>query len=296
MVVSPVLPPPEKEEVSLVLLIKEIYDQTMTHPASPHLITDPAGFRLADRPTQVDAFKSKSHAKKAMTSDAKTIASLAHKLYAEDDRKLLIVLQGMDTSGKDSTTEAIFARTPPLNAVVRAFKAPSKTELAHDYLWRVHNVVPKAGQMTVFNRSHYEDVLVVKVKNYQSDETIDQRYEQINDFERLLTDTGTTILKFMLHISHETQGERLRERLEEDHKLWKFNPNDLDDRALWPEFMDAYETMVKRTSTDHAPWYVIPSDHRATRKALITDIVRRTLETMNPQYPDPGYNQKDWEI
>lgn len=268
----------------------------MTHPRSPHLITDPTAFRLSDHATRVDTFKSKSEAKDAMKADAKAIADLSHKLYAEEDRKLLIVLQGMDTSGKDSTTEAIFARTPPLNAVVRPFKAPSKTELKHDYLWRVHNVVPKAGQITVFNRSHYEDVLVVKVKNYKPADVIEQRYDQINDFERLLTETGTTILKFMLHISHETQGERLRERLVEPHKLWKFNPGDLDDRALWPDFMDAYETMVRRTSTEHAPWYVIPSDHRATRKALITDIVRRTLVSMDPHYPDPGFNRKDWEI
>lgn len=268
----------------------------MTHPTSPHLITDAPAFRLSDHPTRVDTFKSKSDAKDAMKADAKVIADLAHRLYAEDDRKLLIVLQGMDTSGKDSTTEAIFARTPPLNAVVRPFKAPSKTELAHDYLWRVHKVVPKAGQITVFNRSHYEDVLVVKVKGYKPADVIEQRYAQINEFERMLTETGTTILKFMLHISHETQGERLRERLVEDHKLWKFNPGDLDDRALWPDFMKAYETMVQRTSTEHAPWYVIPSDHRTTRKALITNIVRRTLEGMDPKYPDPGFKADDYKI
>ena len=177
-----------------------------------------------------------------------------------------------------------------------AFKAPTKTELAHDFLWRIHQVVPKKGQITVFNRSHYEDVLVVKVREFASAETVEQRYAQINEFERLLTESGTTVLKFMLHISHETQGERLEDRLVQPRKRWKFNPGDLDDRALWPQFMEAYQTMVQRTSTDHAPWHIIPSDSRKTRGAIISGIVRETLEKMDPQYPDPGYRPGDFEI
>ena len=259
-------------------------------------IKDAAGFRLTDHPTRISLFDNKSAAKDKIKEDGKVIADIAHRLYGEADRSVLIVLQGMDTSGKDSTTSAIFARTPPLNVSVAAFKAPSKTELAHDYLWRVHNVCPKAGQITVFNRSHYEDVLVVKVKGYKDAATIEQRYEQINAFEKHLSENGTTILKFMLNISRDTQGERLRERLIEPGKRWKFNPGDLVDRALWPDFMDAYETMVQRTSTDHAPWHVIPSDSRSTRKAIITGIVRETLELMNPQYPDPGYRIDDYDI
>ena len=156
--------------------------------------------------------------------------------------------------------------------------------------------MPGKGQITVFNRSHYEDVLVVKVKNYVDAAGIEQRYAQINDFERLLTETGTTVLKFMLHISPETQGERLRDRLINPDKRWKFNPGDLDDRALWPEFMNAYETMVQKTSTEHAPWHIIPSDSRKTRGAIISGIVRETLENMNPQYPDPGYRPADFDI
>lgn len=259
-------------------------------------INDGAAFRLADHPTRVDMFADKAAAKASIKRDGKIIEGLSHRLYGEAKRSVLIVLQGMDTSGKDSTTAAIFARTPPLNVIVAAFKAPSKTELAHDYLWRVHNVCPKAGQITVFNRSHYEDVLVVKVKGYKDAATIEQRYAQINAFEQHLAQNGTTILKFMLNIGHEVQGERLRERLVVPKKRWKFNPGDLEDRALWPDFMDAYETMVQRTTTAHAPWHVIPADSRNTRKAIITRIVREQLEAMNPQYPDPGYRPGDFVI
>ena len=263
---------------------------------SPYIAAPGANFVLADRPTRVELFGNKTAAKAAIKDNAKAISGLAHRLYGEADRKLLIVLQGMDTSGKDGTTSAMFHRTPPLNVKVASFKSPTKKELAHDYLWRVHNVVPGKGEITVFNRSHYEDVLVVKVKNYASPETIEQRYTQINDFERLLVESGTTVLKFMLYISPEVQGERLRDRLINPDKRWKFNPGDLDDRALWPDFMNAYETMVQRTSTERAPWHVIPSDSRKTRGAIISGIVRETLEKMDPQYPDPGYRPADFQI
>ena len=263
---------------------------------SDYLITDPAEFRLADHPARVEVFSDKSAARDALKSDAKKIRDLSHKLYGEAQRSLLIVLQGMDTSGKDSTTEAIFAYTPPLNVKVAAFKSPTKIELAHDYLWRVHNVCPAKGEITVFNRSHYEDVLVVKVREFAPAGAIEKRYAQINDFERHLTENGTTILKFMLNISYEAQGDRLRSRLEVPGKRWKFNPGDLEDRKLWPQFMDAYETMVQRTSTQYAPWHVIPSDSRTARKAIITAKVRETLEAMNPAYPDPGYRLDDFEI
>lgn len=263
---------------------------------SDYLITDPANFRLSNHPTRTQPFVDKEAAKASMKSDAKLIQNLAHKLYGEAERSLLIVLQGMDTSGKDSTTEAIFAYTPPLNVKVAAFKAPTKTELSHDYLWRIHNVCPAKGDITVFNRSHYEDVLVVKVREFASAEAVENRYRQINDFERHLNENGTTVLKFMLNISHEAQGERLRSRLNVPEKRWKFNPGDLEDRKLWPEFMNAYETMVQRTSTDYAPWHVVPSDSRSVRKAIITAKVRETLEAMNPQYPDPRYRPEDFKI
>lgn len=253
-------------------------------------------FELSARPTRRDIFDSKKQARDFAKDNAKAISNLAHRLYGEASQSLIIVLQGMDTSGKDGTTSALFARTPPLNITVASFKAPSKTELAHDYLWRVHNVCPKQGQITVFNRSHYEDVLVVKVREFAAPQAIEQRYEQINNFEKHLAENGTHVLKFMLHISRETQGRRLRERLEQPRKYWKFNPADLDDRTLWPEFMQAYDTMVSRTSTEHAPWHIIPSDSRSTRNAIISQIVREKLESMNPQYADPGYRLSDFNI
>lgn len=258
-------------------------------------IDDPKGFNLADRPARPDIFPDANLARKLTRDNSGIIGDLAHKLYGEAKRSVLIVLQGMDTSGKDGTTSAIFQRTPPLNVKVAAFKAPSKKELAHDYLWRVHQVCPGKGEITVFNRSHYEDVLVVKVREFAPLDKVEQRYEQINNFEKHLSENGTTILKFMLHISHERQGERLKERLVEGHKLWKFNPGDLDDRDLWPQFMDAYQTMVQRTSTEWAPWHVIPSDSRSRRGAIISSIVRKTLEDMAPEYPDPGFKLEDFE-
>ena len=254
------------------------------------------GGSLADFGTDAGEWLPKDTAKAMIGSNAEAIRPLAHRLYGEGERKLLVVLQGMDTSGKDSTVEAVFAQTPPLNVRVESFKAPTKEELAHDYLWRVHARVPAAGEITVFNRSHYEDVLVVKVKGYASPEEVEKRYGHINDFERMLSDTGTTVLKIMLHQSFEAQGERLRMRLEEPDKRWKFNPGDLEDRALWPQFMAAYDTMLRRTSTEHAPWHVVPADSRKARKAIIGSLVRDALERMDPHYPDPGYRPDDYDI
>ncbi len=263
---------------------------------SDYSATSKAKFKLANRPTRTQIFENKRAAKTNIKIDAKAIAELSHKLYAQNKKSLLIVLQGMDTSGKDGTTSAIFSRTPPLNLHVAAFKAPSKRELSHDYLWRVHDVCPGKGQITVFNRSHYEDVLVVKVRKFAPTKAVNKRYRQINDFEQHLTENGTTILKFMLNMSYDTQGKRLAERLIEPQKYWKFNPGDLEDRLLWKKYMKAYEIMVKRTSTAHAPWHVIPSDNRATRNAIITSIVRQKLESMNPTYPDQGYRLGDFVI
>ena len=241
-------------------------------------------------------FPDKKHARKSLQSDAAAIDELQDLLYATQERALLIVLQGMDTSGKSGVIRNVFAQTSPLGMQVKAFKAPSKDELAHDYLWRVHKAVPPKGIIGIFDRSHYEDVLVVKVRGFAAADQIEQRYEQINQFEKHLTENGVTILKFMLHIGHEEQGERLKERITEPHKRWKFNPGDLEDRKLWPEFMGAYETMVERCSTPWAPWHVIPADSRTRRNAAIARIVRGTLEDMDLAFPDPGLRLEDYDF
>lgn len=262
------------------------------------LIVNPGDrFDLSDCPTRhPDLFDNKEDARASLAEDAAHINELQDKLYAEGRRAMLVVLQGMDTSGKSGVIRNVFADTSPLGMQVKAFKAPSKIELAHDYLWRVHAAVPPKGVIGIFDRSHYEDVLVVKVRGFAPKDAIKDRYDQINDFERLLTENGVAVVKCMLNVSYETQGERLAQRLEEPHKRWKFNPNDLEDRKLWPDFMKAYETALEKCSTDHAPWYVVPADSRSRRNAMIARLVRGALEDLDPQHPDPGYRPDQFDI
>jgi PPK2 family polyphosphate:nucleotide phosphotransferase len=229
----------------------------------------------------------KEAAKARTAADAQAIDALQDRLFAEGRRALLVVLQGMDCSGKDGTIRAVFNPCGPIGVTVTPFRAPSEEERAHDYLWRIHKACPARGMIGIFNRSHYEDVLVVKVKKLAAAEAIERRYEEINRFEKLLSDDGTRILKFMLHISKEEQAGRLRERVSDPEKQWKFNPGDLEDRKLWPDFMAAYEEALTRCSSEHAPWYVVPADHNWVRNAIIARIVRETLEEMDPHYPGP---------
>lgn len=246
------------------------------------------GFSLATRdPRATNGLTDKEAAKARVAEDAAAIDALQDRLFAEGKRALLVVLQGIDCSGKDGTVRAVFNACGPIGVRVSPFRAPSVDELAQDYLWRVHRLCPAKGYIGIFNRSHYEDVLVVKVKGYASPEAIERRYEEINAFEKMLSDNGTKILKFMLHISKEEQAERLRERVEMPEKRWKFNPADLEDRKLWDQYMAAYDTALARCSTPHAPWHVIPADRNWVRNAAIGRIVRETLEEMNPQYPEP---------
>lgn len=249
-------------------------------------------FKLSSRdPRDASAFDDKDKAKAQTGKDAAAIDALQDRLFAEGKRALLVVLQGIDCSGKDGTVRAVFNTCGPIGVRIHPFKAPTPPELAHDYLWRVHQAAPERGMIGIFNRSHYEDVLVVKVRKFASPEAIERRYEEINQFEKLLAHNGTRILKFMLHISKEEQAERLQERIDTPEKRWKFNPSDLDDRALWDDYMAAYETAVTRCSTAHAPWHVIPADRNWARNAAIAGIVRETLEDMNPQYPEA----KGWD-
>lgn len=220
-----------------------------------------------------------------LTRLATDINALQDILHAEGKRKLLLILQGMDASGKDGTVRHVFSECDPLGIRLASFKTPSSDELAHDYLWRVHQQVPKAGELVIFNRSHYEDVLIVKVHDWIDEAECKRRYAQINDFERLLTETGTTIIKCFLHISLDEQKARMQERLDEPTKIWKFNTNDLKERALWPQYMQAYEDAMRATSTDYAPWYVVPADSKTNRNLLISRLLLNTLKNMKLKYP-----------
>ena len=242
-------------------------------------------------PRDDSAFDDKDKAKAQLSKDAEAIDALQDRLFAEGKQALLVVLQGIDCSGKDGTVRAVFNTLGPLGVTVKSFGVPSEVERAHDYLWRVHNACPAKGYIGVFNRSHYEDVLVVKVEKLAAADAIEWRYDEINVFEKLVAKSGTRILKFMLNVSKEEQAVRLQERVDDPTKQWKFKTSDLATRAKWDDYMAAYEIAVSRCSTGHAPWHVIPSDRNWVRNAAIARIVRETLEEMNPQYPGP----KDWD-
>jgi len=220
-------------------------------------------------------------------------------LYAESKRALLCVFQGRDASGKDGLTRKVFGPLNSQGCVVSTFKRPTEYELARDYLWRIHQVVPPRGTIGIFNRSHYEDVLVVRVHELVPEEVWSKRYDQINDFERMLTESGVTILKFFLHISREEQKDRLLERIHDPLKNWKFQVGDLDERKLWDDYTEAYEDVLEKCSTDWAPWYLVPADRKKTRDLLVAQVVVEALERMNPQFPrvDPEVLKiaRQWE-
>jgi PPK2 family polyphosphate:nucleotide phosphotransferase len=253
--------------------------------------------RLRDRnPRDKSLFGDEQETKAATAALAKDIDTLQDRLYAEGARALLVILQGTDTSGKDGTIRSVFNATGPLGVSVHAFGPPSRLELEHDYLWRVHAACPRRGTIGIFNRSHYEDVLIGRVHKLAPEKVIEQRYDQINAFEKMLAENGTTILKFMLHISKDEQKERLQERLDDPAKHWKFNPGDLEDREHWDEYQDAYEIMLNRCSTKWAPWHIIPADRKWVRNAAIATIVKATLEEMDPQYPEVSWKPGDFKI
>jgi PPK2 family polyphosphate:nucleotide phosphotransferase len=215
------------------------------------------------------------------------LETLQELLYAEHQHKILIVLQGTDTSGKDGTIRHVFNGVNPQGVRVASFKVPTPIELDHDYLWRIHKQVPGKGMMTIFNRSHYEDVLVVRVHALVPEETWSRRYEHINNFEKMLVDEGTTILKFFLHIDMDEQKSRLQSRLDDPSKHWKFNISDLKERKRWQDYQHAYEDMLTKTSTEWAPWFVIPANRKWYRNYLIATILVDTLKNLNMEFPPP---------
>lgn len=247
------------------------------------------GFRLRDiDPADKHGLADRARAEADMAADIARIDELQDAMYAEGKHALLCIFQAMDCGGKDGTIKKVFGPIDPLGLVTTAFKKPTERELAQDYLWRVHQVVPPRGMIGIFNRSHYEDVLIVRVHGWAPAEAIEKRYDQINAFERHLTENGVTILKFFLHISKDEQKERLQERVDDPKKRWKFNPGDLDERAWWGHYMEAYEIALRRCSTPWAPWYVIPADRNWYRNAVAARIVRKAMEDLDPNYPKPA--------
>jgi PPK2 family polyphosphate:nucleotide phosphotransferase len=249
-------------------------------------------FKLSDKRAGDKPLSGKDTAldKERVLDMAEHIAKLQDIFYAEHKRKLLVILQGMDTSGKDGTIRGVFGRIDPLGIRTVAFKAPSTTEREHDYLWRVHQQVPGAGEFVIFNRSHYEDVLVPRVHGNIDASECKRRYAHIRDFERMLMETGTVFLKFFLHISKDEQKERLEARLADPAKHWKFDSQDLAERKFWNEYQAANEDAIGETDTDQAPWYVIPANSKTHRNLAIASIVLDTMQEMKFAYPEGDKN------
>ncbi len=229
----------------------------------------------------------KERGEKLLDEDLAALDELQEKLVAAASHGVLVVLQAMDTGGKDGTIRKVFGPLDSLGLEVHSFKKPTPEELAHDFLWRVHQRCPPKGRIGVLNRSHYEDVLVVRVHGWASPEVIEERYRQINDFERMLTESGTRILKLFLHISRDEQRKRLEERLADPTKHWKFQAGDIGERNLWDHYMEAYAVALRRCSTPWAPWYVIPANRKWYRNHVVARLLRHTLEDLDLRYP-PG--------
>lgn len=216
------------------------------------------------------------------------LTTLQTVLYAEQKHKILIVLQAMDTGGKDGVIRKVFSGINPQGVRIASFKAPTPPELAHDYLWRVHNQVPAKGELVVFNRSHYEDVLITRVHGWIDDATAKRRFRQINNFEAMLVEEGTTILKFFLHISKDEQKQRLQDRLDDPAKTWKFNIGDLAEREKWDDYQRVYEDAINETSSPHAPWHIVPADRKWIRDLYVSSVLVKTLEDLEMAYPKPA--------
>ena len=229
----------------------------------------------------------KQRSEAELAAGVERLTDLQDRIWAEGRQKILVVLQGIDAAGKDGTVRHVMSAFNPQGCSVTPFKAPSAEELAHDYLWRIHRRVPGKGEIVVFNRSHYEDVLVVRVHDLVPKEVWSRRYDQINAFERLLVEEGTTILKFFLYIDRDEQRARLQARLDDPSKRWKFRLGDLEERKRWDDYVAAFEDMLERCSTDDAPWYVIPANRKWFRNLAVAEILADTIDDLNPRYPEP---------
>ena len=240
---------------------------------------------LSDFETYYTGEIKKKKGRKQLKEYRTVLRDLQELLFAENKQQVLIVLQGIDTSGKDGTIKNVFGDVNPQGTQVVNFRVPTRHELARDYLWRVHQHTPATGEIVIFNRSHYEDVLAVRVQELFPEDVWQKRYQHINDFERLLVDEGATILKFFLHVSKSRQAERFLARLDRPHKRWKFNPADIDKREQWDDYHVAFEAMLSKTSTPWAPWYVIPSDRKWYRNMTVASIIIDKLQSLGMQFP-----------
>lgn len=255
-----------------------------------HRIAPGTSVDVADIATAVDGGMAGDEGKKAFRKARRKLVKLQEKMYADGGQSLLVVFQAMDAGGKDSTIRSVFGPVNPQGCRVASFKAPSTLERSHDFLWRVHQQVPGKGIIGVFNRSHYEDVLIVRVKGLAPEHVWRPRYEHINAFERLLHDGGTRVVKFFLHISKDYQRERLQRRLDRPDKHWKFNPDDLAERARWDDYQIAFNEAIARCSTAHAPWYIIPAENRWYRNLVVTQVLVETLKSMNLKWPKADFD------
>lgn len=261
--------------------------------------TRPPGepFRLRETETRERGpFRDKDEAKEELEENLERLNRLQRRLYAQGEHALLIVLQGMDTAGKDGAIRHVMGAFDPQGVEVTSFKVPTEEELAHDFLWRIHRSAPRRGRVGIFNRSHYEDVVAVRVRQLAPEAMWRPRYDRINELEGLLAENGVTIVKLFLHISPDEQAERLRERQEDPEKQWKFRPGDLEDRALWGEFLAAYEEALTRCNTAWAPWYVVPADRKWFRNLVVSEILLATLEGLELPLPEPVPGVEDYEI
>lgn len=254
--------------------------------------------KLADfDPNETSSWDKKKEAALAELEKLKgELDNLQTVLFAEGKHRVLVVIQAMDTAGKDGTIHSVFSGINPQGVRVVGFKAPTSTELARDYLWRIHAQVPARGELVVFNRSHYEDVLVVRVHNLVPQTVWEKRYRHMIEFERMLTDEGVTIVKFFLHIDLKVQKERLIDRIVTPEKQWKFNPDDLSERKLWLDYMKAFEEVFEKTSTDWAPWYVIPSNRNWYRNLLVAQILVKVLKDLHMEYPKPKEDLSKYKV
>ncbi|MGD9997470.1 MAG: polyphosphate kinase 2 family protein [Ilumatobacteraceae bacterium] len=243
--------------------------------------------RLSKRPTHDTFGLTKEQALDELGAAKVRLDVLQQRLFAESRRSVLLVLQALDAAGKDGTIRAVFSGLNPAGVRVTGFKVPGGRETQHDYLWRVHQACPEKGEIGIFNRSHYEDVLAVRVRQLAPADVWKRRYEHIRNFEQMLTDEGTSIVKVYLHVSKREQADRLQERLENPEKRWKFRLGDLDDRALWPKYVQAYQDVLRETSMKHAPWFVVPADSNSRRNVAVAQILLQTLERLDPRVPPP---------